>query len=144
MSAHAVGNQQQQRVLAVAVGDAVLVGPARSAPAFLVDGELHRSVYRLPRQAANFCSTPRTPIAEGGLDTAGPGSRSNAFCSARTLCGRCRWSRRRHQSMVWSNCPEYLPSHTLLAGICRSRSMRWSAAGGAAALRQANMLAPTL
>jgi hypothetical protein len=41
VAAHAVGDDHQQRVARIAVGDAVLVGRALAGTAFLVDGEFH-------------------------------------------------------------------------------------------------------
>jgi hypothetical protein len=44
VAAHAVGDQHQQRVARVAVGDAVLVVAPLAGAAFLVDGEAHGGV----------------------------------------------------------------------------------------------------
>src|SRR5450759_1301453 len=124
VSAHAGGNQHQQRIPAVAISDAVLVESARPAPALLVDGELHRSAYRPARQMASFRTIPRKSAAREDLDTTGSRSPISTFCSANTLCGRSRWSNRRHQSMVSSSWAEYLPPHSFPAETYLSLSRR--------------------
>ena len=101
MPAHAVGDQHQQRLARVAVGDAVLVAGALADAAFLVDGETHgglvqlrpmKDLSRLPRSENQFSG--RSALAWRWI---------SAFCSAYTLCGRARGSSCRHQSISSSS-----------------------------------------
>ena len=78
---HAVGDQHEQRVARIAVGDAVLVGLAPADPAFLEDGESQgglRQCLCLPMK--DLRRAPRSVNQVAGMGS--PASLSiSAFCS---------------------------------------------------------------
>lgn len=83
---HAVGEDEQQRVAGVRIGDAVLVGPALADPAFLENGESHvRPIIVLRRE----------PSPSSQVFCWGGASRwrwARTFCKAKQLWGRFRGS----------------------------------------------------
>ena len=99
---HPVGNDEQQRIAAIGIGEPVLIDLALALAALLKDGELHGlSCPYMTSLNSFFFSVSRNVSLRlrGGISRI-------AFCSANTLCGRSSGSRRKHQSMTSSRLSE--------------------------------------
>src|SRR5437867_962656 len=95
--AHSVGENQQQCLAAIGIGEPILVDLARALEAFLEDCETHY----ITSLNSRFLSESK----KVNLRLRGAISRI-AFCSAKTLCGRSSGSSRKHQSMTSSRLSE--------------------------------------
>ena len=84
--AHAIGNDHQQGIARVTIGDAVLVVVALALAAFLINREFHGVSFflNLPTSAPSQERVSSTLGLAAGLE----GASVSAFCSAKTLCGR--------------------------------------------------------
>src|SRR5207249_11300554 len=125
---HSISDDQQQRVASVGIGEPVLIDLPRALARILKNRETHTygtktSVLRSAGSAryALISEKRRRLMLPSSVSLRFLGGMSRiALCNAKTLCGRSKGSRRKHQSITSSRLSEYCPDQMRFAGT------RWS------------------